>query len=116
MLRDARHIAEAYNTVAPATKPTSVPSAGPMTTPAQSAVITPGAGTLNIASVNNEETKKDVKDWIRLEPGLCPIDTIRKADHTAHTILQFIYSICASPDAVNRVLKTINKAYKQDHK
>jgi hypothetical protein len=72
------------------------------------------------ASIANEEPKKDTKpatkDWIRLEPGLCPIDTVRKADHTAHMILQFIYSVCASPDAVSRVLRTINKAYKQDHK
>lgn len=115
MLRDSRHIAEAYNTVIPS-KPISVPSSGPMTTPVKSVVnnVSDGNATLNVA--NEEIKKKEVKDWIRLEQGLCPIDTIRKADHTAHIILQFIYSICSSPDAVSRVLKTINKAYKQDHK
>jgi hypothetical protein len=102
MLRDSRRIAEAYAT-------TSVPSTvGPS--------VIAGNDVPAVASIANEEPKKTVKDWIRLEPGLCPIDTVRKADHTAHTILQFIYSVCASPDAVNRVLKTINKAYKQDHK
>lgn len=104
MLRDSRHIAEAYTSV-PST-PISVPS---VTSP--SIQTTP-----NPVGQSNEETKKAVKDWLRLEPGLYPIDTVRKADHTAHVILQFIYSICASPDAVHRVLKTINKAYKQDHK
>jgi len=104
MLRDSRHIAEAYATAVPAT-----------TTPAL-----PGHVAASLGQAN-EEPKKDtpkaaVKDWLRLEPGLYPIDTIRKADHTAHTILQFIYSISAGPDAVSRILKTINKAYKQDHK
>lgn len=100
MLRDSRHIAEAYTAVVP--KPTvtnTVPSS---------------------VEQSSEEPKKDVpkpvKDWLRLEPGLYPIDTIRKADHTAHVILQFIYSICSGPDAVSRVLKTLNKAYKQDKK
>jgi hypothetical protein len=104
MLRDARHIAEAYTSV-PST-PISVPTPG---TP--SVITTPIP-----VSQGNEETKKTVKDWLRLEPGLYPIDTIRKADHTAHVILQFIYSISASPDAVSRIFKTLNKAYKQDHK
>ena len=107
MLRDSRHIAEAYTAV-PST-PISVPS-----------TITPGVKTAPaaVAAVPqaNEETKKTVKDWLRLEPGLYPIDTIRKADHTAHVLLQFIYSISASPDAVSRIMKTLNKAYKQDHK
>jgi hypothetical protein len=104
MLRDSRHIAEAYTTV-PST-PISVPN-----------TITPGVKmTPTPVSQGNEETKKTVKDWLRLEPGLYPIDTVRKADHTAHVMLQFIYSICAGPDAVNRVLKTLNKAYKQDKK
>ena len=104
MLRDARHIAEAYTSVVP---------------PAPIGATSPGipAGPVNITQAqSNEESKKSVKDWLRLEPGLYPIDTVRKADHTAHVVLQFIYSICASPDAVHRVLKTINKAYKQDHK
>jgi hypothetical protein len=108
MLRDTRHIAEAYATQMPAV---SVPDAtGPS--------ITAKTGVPPTASLNqsNEEPKKVVKDWLRLEPGLYPIDTVRKADHTAHVILQFIYSICASPDAVARVMKTVNKAYKQDHK
>jgi hypothetical protein len=110
MLRDSRIIAElAYS---------SANSNGPI--PVGQGIST--SQTMpNMPSVANEEPKKEVskqavKDWIRLEPGLYPIDTVRKADHTAHTILQFIYSICASPDAVHRVLKTINKAYKQDHK
>jgi len=117
MLRDARHIAEAYSAVP--TKPVSVPGSTPLATPTATAPVNPGdTRTLSIA---NEEPKKEapkqaVKDWIRLEPGLYPIDTIRKADHTAHTILQFIYSISAGPDAVSRILKTLNKAYKQDHK
>lgn len=107
MLRDSRLIAEiAYNSTDP-----MIPGRGIATSQTMP----------NMPSVANEEPKKEtpkqaVKDWIRLEPGLYPIDTVRKADHTAHTILQFIYSICASPDAVHRVLKTINKAYKQDHK
>jgi hypothetical protein len=101
MLKDVRHIAEAYASTVP--KP-PVPQTVPAS-PAQS----------------NEEVKKDVpkpavKDWLRLEPGLYPIDTIRKADHTAHVLLQFIYSICSGPDAVHRVFKTLNKAYKQDKK
>jgi hypothetical protein len=100
MLRDSRQIAEAYTSVPSATVPSVQTTSNPITT----------------ASQSNEEPKPAVKDWLRLEAGLCPIDTVRKADHTAHTILQFIYSICASPDAVHRVLKTINKAYKQDHK
>ena len=105
MLRDSRQIAEAYDT-AVTSVPVSVPN-----------VITPGVKTAPTAVPQaNEETKKTVKDWLRLEPGLYPIDTIRKADHTAHVILQFIYSISASPDAVSRVMKTLNKAYKQDHK
>ena len=100
MLRDSRQIAEAYGSVPSSMGPSVQVAANPITTAGQS----------------NEEQKPIVKDWLRLETGLCPIDTIRKADHTAHTVLQFIYSICASPDAVHRVLKTINKAYKQDHK
>jgi hypothetical protein len=104
MLRDSRQIAEAYTAV-PST-PVPVPN-----------VITPGVKTAPAAvPQSNEETKKTVKDWLRLEPGLYPIDTIRKADHTAHVMLQFIYSISASPDAVSRIMKTLNKAYKQDHK
>jgi hypothetical protein len=104
MLRDARHIAEAYTAV-PST-PISVPT-----------TVTPGVKTTpSPVAQSNEETKKAVKDWLRLEPGLYPIDTVRKADHTAHVMLQFIYSICASPDAVSRVMKTLNKAYKQDKK
>ena len=108
MLRDSRLIAEiAYNSTDPMVPGRPIPTS-PMT---------PNS----IPNVANEELKKEspkqnVKDWLRLEPGLYPIDTIRKADHTAHVILQFIYSVCASPDAVNRVLKTLNKAYKQDHK
>jgi hypothetical protein len=107
MLRDVRLIAEiAYNSA-----DAMIPGKG----------ISTSQTMPNMPSVANEEPKKETskqatKDWIRLEPGLYPIDTVRKADHTAHTILQFIYSICASPDAVHRVLKTINKAYKQDHK
>jgi|GEM_PF-5082928 len=106
MLRDSRIIAEiAYNST-----DAMIPGRG----------IATSQTIPNMPSVANEEPKKEVKsavkDWIRLEPGLCPIDTVRKADHTAHMILQFIYSVCASPDAVSRVLKTINKAYKQDHK
>jgi hypothetical protein len=105
MLRDSRLIAEVYASVPAPIGPSVVTKTDVPTT----------------ASIANEEPKKEapkqnIKDWIRLEPGLCPIDTVRKADHTAHTILQFIYSICASPDAVHRILKTINKAYKQDHK
>jgi hypothetical protein len=103
MLRDSRHIAEAYISVPqkPAVQP-----------------IAPVSPSLNQA---NEEPKKEVpkqavKDWLRLEPGLYPIDTIRKADHTAHVLLQFIYSICSGPDSVHRVLKTLNKAHKQDKK
>lgn len=104
MLRDARHIAEAYTAV-PST-PISVPT-----------TVTPGVKpTPSPVAQSNEEPKKTVKDWLRLEPGLYPIDTVRKADHTAHVILQFIYSICTGPDAVSRVMKTLNKAYKQDKK
>lgn len=99
MLRDSRQIAEAYTSVPSTTVPNVQIASNPVSN-----------------SQSNEETKKTVKDWLRLEPGLYPIDTVRKADHTAHVILQFIYSVCASPDAVHRVLKTINKAYKQDHK
>jgi len=114
MLRDSRLIAELAYSSANSNDPI-IPGQG----------ISTSQTMPNMPSVANEEPKKEVdskqvvkavKDWIRLEPGLYPIDTIRKADHTAHTILQFIYSICASPDAVSRVLKTINKAYKQDHK
>jgi len=100
MLRDSRQIAEAYLSAPSTTGPSVQVTPNPIATAGQS----------------NEEAKKTVKDWLRLEPGLYPIDTVRKADHTAHVILQFIYSVCASPDAVHRVLKTINKAYKQDHK
>jgi hypothetical protein len=91
MLRDARHLAEAYT------------------------AITPVPGQSN-EEQKVETPKAPVKDWLRLEPGLYPIDTIRKADHTAHAILQFIYSICSGPDSVHRVLKTLNKAHKQDKK
>ena len=107
MLRDSRHIAEAY---------TAVPQK-PSITP-----ITPTPGQVQATlTQSNEEPKKEtpkapVKDWLRLEPGLYPIDTIRKADHTAHVLLQFIYSICSGPDSVHRVLKTLNKAHKQDKK
>jgi len=104
MLRDSRQIAEAYISVPSTTGPSVQTTPNPIATAGQP------------AGQSNEEPKPAVKDWLRLEAGLCPIDTVRKADHTAHTILQFIYSICASPDAVHRVLKTINKAYKQDHK
>jgi hypothetical protein len=97
MLRDARHLAEAYTTV-------------------PQKIATPA-----VLGQSNEEPKTEmpkvaIKDWLRLEPGLYPIDTIRKADHTAHAILQFIYSVCSGPDSVHRVLKTINKAHKQDKK
>jgi len=107
MLRDSRYIFKEYAT--------SVPSS-PVPSPATT--IVPPNKPLNQAAEEpkKEAPKQAVKDWLRLEPGLYPIDTIRKADHTAHVMLQFIYSICASPDAVSRVLKTINKAYKQDHK
>jgi hypothetical protein len=102
MLKDVRHIAEAYATAVP--KPP----------------VQPAASTLPVAQSNEEATKEApkpaVKDWLRLEPGLYPIDTIRKADHTAHVLLQFIYSVCAGPDAVHRVFKTLNKSYKQDKK
>jgi len=105
MLSDSRYIAEAYATAVPST-PISVPN-----------TVTPGVKTTPTpVAQSNEESKKTVKDWLRLEPGLYPIDTVRKADHTAHVMLQFIYSVCAGPDAVSRVLKTLNKAYKQDKK
>jgi hypothetical protein len=103
MLRDARHLAEAY---------TAMPQK----------VATPTPGQIPSAlSQSNEEPKSEmpkvaIKDWLRLEPGLYPIDTVRKADHTAHAILQFIYSVCSGPDSVHRVLKTLNKAHKQDKK
>jgi hypothetical protein len=102
MLKDVRHIAEAYATAVP--KP-----------PVQQVAPTPSAGQSNEEAAK-ETPKPVVKDWLRLEPGLYPIDTIRKADHTAHVLLQFIYSVCAGPDAVHRVFRTLNKAYKQDKK
>ena len=95
MHNDARSIAEAYAVAVPKTP-----------VPTQS----------NEEKKEPETPKPAVKDWLRLEPGLYPIDTVRKADHTAHVLLQFIYSVCASPDAVHRVFKTLNKAYKQDKK
>ncbi|NBP03612.1 MAG: hypothetical protein EBU90_26655 [Proteobacteria bacterium] len=58
-----------------------------------------------------------VKDWYRLEPGMHPIDSDRKAVHTGYTILQFIYSICQNhPDFVAKVMKSLRKAYEQDRK
>jgi len=58
MLRDSRHIAEAYTTV-PST-PISVPN-----------TITPGVKmTPTPVSQGNEETKKTVKDWLRLTRAL----------------------------------------------
>jgi hypothetical protein len=102
MIRDSRIIAETYATVVP--KPATTPTTIPSTPVSQS------------NETVKETPKAPVKDWLRLEPGLYPIDTIRKADHTAHAILQFIYSVCSGPDHVHRVLKTVNKAYKQDKK
>jgi len=99
MIRDSRYIAEAY---------TSIPQKP--TTPV------PGAVAVSLNQAEQETAKPQIKDWLRLESGLCPIDTVRKADHVAHVVLQFIYSICSGPDAVHRVIKTLNKAYKQDKK
>jgi hypothetical protein len=101
MHKDARYIAEAYTSVTPTPAPAPV---GKTVTPMSQAAEEP------------KKEVKPVKDWLRLEPGLYPIDTIRKADHTAHVLLQFIYSVCSGPDAVHRVFKTLNKAYKQDKK
>jgi len=103
MLRDARHLAEAY---------AAVPQKPTIPVPSQ---VTTSLGQSN-EEPKNEAPKVPVKDWLRLEPGLYPIDTIRKADHTAHVLLQFIYSICSGPDSVHRVMKTLNKAHKQDKK
>lgn len=103
MHNDARQIAEAYTAI-----------------PQKPATPVPGQTAVTLSQANQETVKETpkapVKDWLRLEPGLYPIDSIRKADHTAHVLLQFIYSICSGPDAVHRVFKTLNKAYKQDKK
>lgn len=118
MIRDVRHLASLYETAIPSQQIGSNVRTGPVT-PGDSQSINsdvPNQSNEEKKEIDPKQVTKAIKDWIRLEPGLYPIDTVRKADHTAHVILQFIYSICASPDAVHRVIKTVNKAYKQDHK